>query len=159
MKTTININSSPVEITLTPEQIAEIKEQIAETNKKPFHFSDIDSFQDALDFRGETLDQFNNRTQFDDDVQKAGKELEVLAFAIRGGKPLGTKKGDRWCYPWFNAKRSSVGFSFGGFHYGHAASGVGSRLCVNDSDEAKYFGEKFLPVWDRYINGSQLTHL
>lgn len=154
MKTTININGNPVEITLTAEQLAEI-----EAKKKVKHFSDIKTFQDALDFRGETLEQFNHRTQFDDDVQRAGKELEVIAFAIRLGKPLGTSQGDRWYYPWFNSKRSSVGFSYVGCDFGHAFSTVGSRLCVNTSEGAEYFGEQFIDIWDRYINGAQLTQI
>lgn len=154
MKTTININGNPVEITLTAEQLAEI-----EANRKTISFRDIKSFQDALDFRGETLEQFNHRTQFDDDVQRAGKELEVIAFAIRLGKPLGTSQGDRWYSPWFNAKRSSVSFSFHAFTYDTTLSYVGSRLCVNTSEEAKYFGEQFLDIWDRYINGAQLTQI
>lgn len=44
------------------------------------NFRDIKTLQDALDYNGETLEHFNARTQFDDDKEKADKELAVIEF-------------------------------------------------------------------------------
>ncbi|QBQ41106.1 hypothetical protein E2P86_08035 [Sphingobacterium psychroaquaticum] len=146
MKTTINYNGKDVQIDLTPAQIAEAK-------KQSISYTDIKCLQDALDYIGESLDSFNNRTQFDDDAQKAYKELEVIVLAIRQGNELG----ERWYYPWFNSKSSSSGFSYRGYNDDSAFSLVGSRLCVENSDKAKYLGKQFLETYDRYINADKLA--
>lgn len=36
-------------------------------------FIKVTSLEHALQLNGETIEQFNHRTQFDDDVQRAGK--------------------------------------------------------------------------------------
>lgn len=109
----------------------------------------IKTVQDALDYNGETLEQFNKRTQFDDDQEKATKELGVIAKALREGKPLG----ERSYYPWFNSARSASGFSFRA--YGHAGDGsvVGSRLRVDTSEKSTYMGKQFIAIYNRHING------
>lgn len=101
MKTTININGKSVEIELTSEQVAEIQ-------KKSSHYTNIKTLQDALNYKCETMEEFNHRTQFDDDSNRAIKELEVIVHAVRQGKRLGNKR----YYPYFyNPNRSAVGFS------------------------------------------------
>jgi hypothetical protein len=149
MKTTINYNGKDVVIDLTAEQVAQAKKQSS-------HYTDIKTLQDALDYIGESLDDFNNRTQFDDDCQKAAKELEVIVLAIRQGNEIDHNQDGRWYYPWFNAKRSSDGFSCHGYGCGGAYSGVGSRLCVESSEKAEYLGNQFLGTYDRYINGGDI---
>jgi len=149
MKTTINYNGKDVVIDLTAEQVAQVK-------KLSSHYTDIKTLQDALDYIGESLEDFNHRTQFDDDCQKAVKELEVIVLAIRQGNELDHNRGGRWYYPWFNAKRSSAGFSYGDAHFGYAGSTVGSRLCVESSEKAEYLGKQFIDTYDRYINGGDI---
>lgn len=74
-------------------------------------------------------------------------------LAIRQGNELG----ERWYYPWFNSKSSSSGFSYRGYNDDSAFSLVGSRLCVENSDKAKYLGKQFLETYDRYINADKLA--
>lgn len=147
MKVTITIDGKPVEIELTAEQIAKV-------TKKASHYTDIKTLQDALDYVGESIESFNHRTQFDDDVQRAYKELEIIVKAIRHGNEL--DEGDKRYYPWFNSRGSLVGFSYGGDHLDYTHSHVGSRLCVDSSEKTKYLGTQFLSVYDRYINGDKL---
>lgn len=149
MKTTINYNGKDVVIELTNEQLAQAKKQSS-------HYTDIKTFQDALDYIGESLEDFNYRTQFDDDCQRAGKELEVIVLAVRQGNELRHEEDDYWYYPYFYSKRSSVGFSYRGADYDGTASFVGSRLCVESSEKAKYLGTQFIDIYDRHINGGDI---
>ena len=150
MKATIQFNGKSAVIELTSDQLAHAKKQTS-------HFTNIKTLQDALDYVGETTDQFNRRTQFDDDAQKAGKELEVIALAIRQGNTLGRKQGDKWYFPYFNSKRSASGFSFHVFFYDRSYSFVGSRLCVESAEKAAYMGKQFIDIYDRYLNANDLA--
>lgn len=145
MKALVEINGKSVEIDLTPQQVLE-------ANRKAVDYTDIRTLQDALDYVGESLESFNNRTQFDDDAQRAHKELEVIVLAIRQGNELGEK----WYYPWFNSNRSSSGFSDDVYICDRALSGVCSRLCVENSEKAIYLGKQFIDIYNRYINGASL---
>ncbi|HWK58137.1 MAG TPA: hypothetical protein VNQ80_12395 [Parapedobacter sp.] len=115
---------------------------------KSLHWKDIVSVEKALEYRGETIEQFNYRTQFDTDQQRAGKELEVIAEAIRQGQ-----KGDYDYYPWFNSARSARGFSFGDYRCAYSVSCVASRLTVDSSEKATFMGKTHIGIYDRYING------
>ncbi|WP_286753895.1 MULTISPECIES: hypothetical protein [Sphingobacterium] len=150
MKATIQFNGKSAVIELTPDQLAHAKKQTS-------HFTNIKTLQDALDYVGETIDQFNHRTQFDDDAQKAGKELEVIVLAVRQGNILGHNQGDKWYFPLFYSKRSASGFSFDDCGYGHSRSCVGSRLCVESAEKAEYLGKQFADIYDRYLNANDLA--
>ncbi|MFD2599878.1 hypothetical protein ACFSQ3_13050 [Sphingobacterium corticis] len=146
MKQKITFKGKEIVIDLTPEQIAS-------ANRQSIHFTDIKTLDDALSFIGETPESFKKRTQFDDDAQKAYKELELICLAIRQGNELG----DRWYYPWFNSTRTSRGFSYDDYGYDSTHSYVGSRLCVENAEKAKYIGEQFVEIYSRYINGDSLA--
>ena len=150
MKATIQFNGKSAVIELTSDQLAQAKKQTS-------HFTNIKTLQDALDYVGETIDQFNYRTQCDDDTQKAGKELEVIVLAVRQGNTLGHKRGDKWYFPYFNPKRSASGFSFDDFGCEGTGSNVGSRLCVESAEKAEYLGKQFTDIYDRYLNASDLA--
>lgn len=109
----------------------------------------ITTFQDALDFNGETLEQFEHRTQFDTPGQKAGKSLEVIALALNEGTPR--SRTDRWYYPWFERVSSGVGLSSSVYGYDDGLALVGSRLCVNSRENAIHFGKQFIELWSLYL--------
>lgn len=114
----------------------------------------IKTFQDALDYTGETLQQFEARTAHDTPDEKAYKKLKVIVLALNEGKPMDYKNTDEWKYfPWFNAVVSGVGFSY--YHCGcdRSYSGVGARLCLRTSALARYAGQQFLSEYNEYING------
>ncbi len=146
MKTTIQINGKPVEIELTQEQIDQaMKDQ-------PFDFRNITSLEAALLFNGKTKEQFENETERDTDGQKATKELEEIALAIREGKHLSMKH--RWYYPYF--ERNSVGgFSCDGYYCDCAYSYVGARLSVDSSEKAIFMGKTFEAIYNRHLAPSK----
>ena len=150
MKATIEFNGKSAVIELTPDQLAQAKKQTS-------HFTNIKTLQDALDYVGETTDHFNQRTQFDDDAQKAGKELEVIVLAVRQGNTLGQNQCDEWYYPLFYSKRSASGFSFIDYVFDRSGSLVGSRLCVESAEKAEYLGNQFADIYDRYLNANDLV--
>ncbi len=146
MKQKINYKGKDVEIDLTPQQIQRAMRQ-------SISYTDIKTLADALAYLGETTASFEQRTTFDDDAQKAYKELEVICQAIRQGNELG----EFWYYPWFTSVHSSLGFSYCDFGYGSAGAFVGSRLCTETSEKATYVGRQFIDIFDRFINGVKLS--
>ncbi|GAB1462205.1 hypothetical protein [Pedobacter sp.] len=145
MKTKININGKEVEIELTTEQVNFIK-------SKSIDYTDIKTLQNALDYNGKTLKQFNWETERDTDQQKATKELEEIAKALRLGNELTMT--DTWYYPYF--RRNSVsGFSFNDYDCDRAYSIVSSRLCVENSDKAIYMGKQFIEIYNRHLAPEQ----
>lgn len=124
------------------------------TNKnedaQPLKITDrIKTVQDALDYNGETREQFDFRTQYDTPGQKAGKALEAVALALNEGKRL--TKEDRWHYPWLERVASGVGLSFLGCGGAYGRADVGDRLCVNSSEKARHMGRTFLPEYAEYM--------
>lgn len=110
----------------------------------------IKSHQDALDWKGETIEDFNWRTERDTDQQKATKELEDIADALRDGNELGSY----WYYPYFKkvAKPGSgVGFAYHGYYYDDDRSYVCARLCVDTADKAIYMGKQFESIYNRHL--------
>lgn len=114
----------------------------------------IKDLADALEYNGETLDQFNKRTEHDEDHEKAYKELCVIALALNEGKRMDYSNTNVYkYYPYFYAAGSGSGFSCTGFSCAYDFSAVGSRLCVNTSEKATYMGKQFIEIYNRYING------
>lgn len=111
----------------------------------------IDSVEAALEYNGKTRQQFDWETERDNDAQKAGKELEEIAKALREGKPL--EMGHRWYYPWFNKPSgSSRSFSVCDYFCACGLAVVGARLSVDTSDKALYMGKKFADIYTRYLS-------
>jgi hypothetical protein len=54
-------------------------------------------------------------------------------------------------YPWFEVLSSGFGFSFSGFSYGSTYSSVGSRLCFESEEKAKYAGNQFLQLYKDFL--------
>jgi len=113
----------------------------------------IKTLSDALEYAGETLDQFNDRTINDTDDEKAYKELKAISFALNEGKHMDYSDTNVYkYYPYFNAAGSGSGFSFRGCFCVCAYSGVGARLCVDTREKAEYMGKQFISIYNRYIN-------
>lgn len=111
----------------------------------------IDSLQAALDYNGKTLERFLWETERDTDQQKATKELEEIATALKEGKEL--EMGDYWYYPYFRKPAGSgSGFSFDDCSCDHVGSAVGSRLCVDSSEKATYMGNQFTSIYTRHLS-------
>lgn len=109
----------------------------------------IDSFEAACEFNN-TNPQASRFTQ----GTESGIAMEMIAEiakALNGGKAM--KGGEKRYYPWF--EYASSGFRFGGARYGLADSfsGGGPRLCTEKAEHAIYMGQKFLHLYDKFLNG------
>ena len=80
-------------------------------------------------------------------------KLIIIAKAINGDwVPDWTNSNERKHYPWFVMGSSSgVGFSCDDDDYWAAYSGVGSRLCFESSEKAKYVGDQFQDLYKSYF--------
>ena len=101
---------------------------------KEFDYRQIDSFEKVLEFKGETLEQFQERTK-GMDVDTVGYEkCKAIVFALNGGKHV--KQG---YYPWFyNPNRSSASFSYYDYFYDCDNAVVGARRSVDTPEKAIY---------------------
>lgn len=104
----------------------------------------ITSFEAALEYNGETMEQFNHRTQFDSPTEKADKKCAVYALALNEGRVMELGE-ERW-YPVFRGTGepgSGSGFSFGGSGFDRAYSLVGARLTFKSKALSDYAGKMF----------------
>lgn len=110
----------------------------------------IDSLQAALDYNGKTMERFNWETERDTDAQKAEKEIEEIALALREGKELTMDQ--RWYYPYFERNTgSAVGFSFNDYFFDVGCALVGARRSVDTSEKAIYMGQQFIAIYNRSL--------
>ncbi|HMI01819.1 MAG TPA: hypothetical protein VK541_05010 [Pedobacter sp.] len=110
------------------------------------------TFQEALDFKGETLEAFNKRCEHDTDPQRADKEAEVVAFAYNKGK-VAEIDGKTWFYfPWMKFDPSSgFRFSYGDWANAYSRTDVGSRLLFLKSEDAEHAGKHFTEIYARRL--------
>ncbi|WP_313261920.1 hypothetical protein [Sphingobacterium sp.] len=121
----------------------------SETGK--FDYTQIDSFEKVLEFKGETMEQFQERTK-GMDVDTIGYEkVKAIVFALNGGKNV--KQG---YYPWFyNPSRSSVSFSDCDCIYVGGGANVGARLLLEERQVAIYAGKTFPKEYSQFINATE----
>ncbi|MGJ1305153.1 hypothetical protein [Sphingobacterium multivorum] len=113
-------------------------------------YTQINTFEKALEFKGETLEQFNDRTKGMDIDMKGLAKIHVIVFALNGGKHV-----KRGYYPWFyNPNRSSSSFSFYDYDYDIDDAGVGARQLLETRELARYAGRTFLLEYSQYINNT-----
>lgn len=147
MKTTITINGKPVQIELTKEQVNQIK-------KQSVRYTDIKTFEDACDFVGVDSEEFEESYGHLPTHVYAYMQLTIISQALNGGTNMNYDDTDEYkYYPYFYAKGSDVGFSFRGCGCYVEDSNVASRLTYKSREIAKYAGEQFLDIYDKYING------
>lgn len=147
MKTTITINGKPVEIELTKEQVNQIKKQSA-------HYTDIKTFEDACNVVDIDLETFEESHGHLPPHVYAYMQLTIISQALNGGTNMSYEDMNEFkYYPCFYAKGSRRGFSFDGCGCYVADSNVASRLTYKSREIAKYAGEQFLDIYDKYING------
>lgn len=114
----------------------------------------IKTLEDALEYNGKTVEQFNWETERDSDAQKADKELEEIALALREGKQLTI--GQKWYYPYFyKPTGSSSSFSCRGYCYDFDYAFVGARRSVDTSEKAIYMGKQFAAIYTRSLAPSR----
>jgi len=114
----------------------------------------IKTFQDALDFNGETLEQFQKRTEHDSPDEIGYKKCKAIVLALNEGEAQDYSDAKVWKYfPWFRSVGSGVGFSCVVFDCDLSASYVGARLLLKTSELATYAGKQFTQEYNEMING------
>ncbi|KFC59836.1 hypothetical protein [Flavobacterium gilvum] len=83
----------------------------------------------------------------------AHAKLVIIAKAINGDWVPNWNDWDQYkYYPWFEmGSPSGGGFSFADYVGWGAHSGVGSRLCFETRDQAKYAGKQFEDLYKTYF--------
>jgi hypothetical protein len=113
-------------------------------------YKEINTFEKALEVKGETLDQFNERTKGMDIDTVGYEKVKVIVFALNGGKHV-----NRGYFPWFyNPTGSSSSFSHCDCNAGGDHADVGARHLLLDSERAKFAGKTFPLEYSQYINGT-----
>ncbi|AIM38294.1 hypothetical protein KO02_17580 [Sphingobacterium sp. ML3W] len=112
-------------------------------------YKQIDTFEKVLEFNGETLEQFNNRTVKMAPDTYGYEKVKAIVLAMNGGKNVTS---GYWPYFW-NPNGSAVGFSFRAYFYDIVFAFVGARLLMIDHERAIYAGKTFTKEYSEYING------
>lgn len=120
-------------------------------------YTDIKTFEDAC--IKENLDpntvipDFSLFPENDRQAMIAHAKLIIIAKAINGDWVPDWTDSDQWkYYPWFEMGSSSgVGFSYCGYDYWNSVSIVGSRLCFENREKAKYVGTQFQELYKSYF--------
>jgi hypothetical protein len=120
-------------------------------------YTDIKTFEDAckvLNLESSTIiPDFSLFPESDIDAMIAHAKLIIIAKAInRDWTPDWTDSSQWKYYPWFKMGSSSgVGFSYDGYDYWATLSTVGSRLCFENREKAKYVGKQFQELYKIYF--------
>jgi hypothetical protein len=108
----------------------------------------IKSFQDACEVLRIHEDDIMQDSDSAD--EQAYKKLKVICKALNEGwQPNWQDQREYKYYPWF--KMSGSGLSCRGYGYYCSGSGVGSRLCFESGELAKYAGEQFVLIYSDFM--------
>lgn len=120
-------------------------------------YTDIKTFEDAckaLALNPENLiPDFSLFPKSEIQAMIAHSKLVIIAKAINGDWVPDWKDYHQYkYYPWFSMGSSSgVGFSCDGYDDWTALSFVGSRLCFESREKAKYVGKQFEYLYKSYF--------
>lgn len=133
---------------------AELIEEFGEECFKKINFEDILTFDDACRACGTTEAEFNAK------FEKLGlaqdtlfyEKLKIIAKAINQGwvPDMGNTNQYKY-YPWFAVLPSGSGFSNSAYFFTSAVTSVGSRLCYETAEKAKYAGTQFIEIYKKYL--------
>jgi hypothetical protein len=121
---------------------------------KKIRYDDIKTFDDACRAMGTTEQEFNDR------FEKLGlsndtlfyEKLKIVVKAINDGwTPDWSNINQYKYYPYFEVLGSGVGFSDSGYYYAGTLTSVGSRLCFESLEKAKYAGIQFIEIYKNYL--------
>lgn len=118
----------------------------------------VKSFEDACVELGIVIETalpypkpVNNRQEY----ANACVMLDIISESLSEGIVLDWANNNqkKW-YPWFNEYKSGSGFRFceSNFNWSNANTSGGARLCLPTKELADYFGQQFLPIWNKFLN-------
>ncbi len=118
----------------------------------------IKTFEDAcneLDIDAATVLPYKNPVNNRQEFANASVMLDIINEALSEGVVLDWSNGkqEKW-YPWFNNYSSGSGFRFCASDYSWSTTGTtgGARLCLPTKELSDYFGQQFLPIWNKFLN-------
>jgi hypothetical protein len=120
-------------------------------------YTNIKTFEDAcqvLNLDATTvIPDFSLFPKEEQEPMKAHAQLIIIAKAINGDwTPDWSDYKQLKYYPWFEmGSPSGVGFSFDDFADWRTFSAVGSRLCFESREKAKYVGQTFEDLYKTYF--------
>jgi len=120
-------------------------------------YTDIKTFEDAckvLNLDSTTIiPDFSLFPESDKEAMIAHAKLVIISKAINGDWIPDWNNWDQYkYYPWFRmGSPSGGGFSCNVFDGWYAYSGVGSRLCFETREIAKYVGKQFEDLYKVYF--------
>ncbi len=120
-------------------------------------YTDIKTFEDACNAlnldASKVIPDFSLFPKEEQNAMIAHAKLIIIAKAINGNWIPDWENGE-WdkYYPWFEMGSSSgVGFACHGCDHRGTFSDVGSRLCFESAEKAKYAGTQFLELYKEYF--------
>jgi hypothetical protein len=125
------------------------------TKKTKFDFRSIKTIEDAFKRTGNDSTKLPDVSMIPEKfrAQLTTCFLLMIVFeAINNGwePDFSNQKQPRY-YPWPWVLSSGFGFSYSGFSYDYAITGVGSRLCTDTSEKAVYILEQFPDLWKSWL--------
>lgn len=121
----------------------------AKTSNLKFDFRTIKSFEDACKKENVDPAALPDVSMIPMEFRKAivnMYKLYIIYKAINNGWIADYSNTRQYkYYPWFRVLASGSGFDFSGTFYGYDLTGtyVGSRLCTDTEEKAKYIGTQF----------------
>lgn len=126
-----------------------------EKTEKKFDYKTIKTFEDACVKLGIDPTALPELSLIPEEFNKpilAVYRLMIIYKAINNGwVPDWGNRGQGKYYPWYAVLSSGFGFSGTLFTYGRTSTGVGSRLCTDTSEKARYIAAQFEAEYKEYF--------
>lgn len=141
-------------------KIKELENYINELdNKKDFDYKTIKTFEDACYKVGVKPTDLPEVSMLPLEFQKAiinCYKLYIIFKAVNNGwTPDWNNSNQYKYYPYFRVLSSFLDFDVAFYECGSAYSVVGSRLCCETSDKAKYIGQQFENEYKEFLLNSK----
>ena len=126
-----------------------------EKKNKDFDYKNIKTFEDACKKENIDPEKLPGVNDLPEDLKKpiiAVYKLFIIFLAINNGwKPDWSNSDQYKYYPWYWVLSSGFGFDFSHYLCPNSSTGVGSRLCTDTSDKAKYIANQFEKEYQEYL--------
>jgi hypothetical protein len=125
------------------------------TNKKPFEYTVIKSFEDACAKLGLDPLVLPDVSMIDQSLQKsiiANYKLCIIYKVINNGwVPDFINSNQCKYYPWFKVLSSGLVYSNASYNYDSTFTYVGVHLYTDTSVKAEYIGKQFKDIYGDYL--------
>ncbi len=127
----------------------------SEKKNEDFDYKTIKTFEDACKKENIDPEKLPGVNDLPEDLKKpiiAVYKLFLIFLAINNGwKPDWSNSNQYKYYPWYWVLSSGFGFDFSDDSFTLTTTYVGSRLCTDTSDKAKYIASQFEKEYQEYL--------